>query len=140
MLPGLLAIPLALIGPLAALVLAVRAFKRRAWRFYRNFAMASVLSSLFTLLVVLYVIFLGRSGGFLEGASRMRLGVCCGGLPIFSLTVVIVSSVLGTILIGRRTDEGRPEATVGQPMLVVFAVLLLTLLAVALVVIEVHGA
>jgi hypothetical protein len=139
MIPGALAIPLSLLPPAAALGFAIRAFKRRSWRTYRNFAMASTLSSLFTLVVILYVVFLGRSGGMHEAMGRMRLGLCCGGIPIFTLTVTLISLALGMLLIGRRTDDGRPEPTVGRPMLAVFSVLLLTLLGVATVIIEIRG-
>ena len=101
--------------------------------------MASSLSSLFCLVVVGYVIFLGRGSGFHGGLMRMRLGLGYGGVQIFSFAVVSISAALGTILIGRRTDEERADAPVGRPMLAVFAVLLATLLAVSLVIIEMEG-
>ena len=139
MLPGPFAVILALVGPLAALLLAVQAFKRRSWRTYRNFATASSLSSLFCLVVVAYVIFLGRGTGFHGGLVRMRLGLACGGIQIFIFAVVSLSAAIGTALVGRRTDEERSETPVGKPMQVVFSVLLLTLLTIALVVIEIQG-
>lgn len=139
MLPGSIAVFLALFGPLGALLLALHAFRRRSWRTYRNLAMASCLSSLFCLVVVGYVIFLGRGAGFHGGLMRLRLGLGYGGIQIFTFAVVSISAALGTVLIGRRTDEERADAPVGRPMMAVFAVLLVTVLAVSLIVIEMEG-
>jgi hypothetical protein len=139
MLPGPIAVLLAVFGPAGALILSLRAFRRRSWRTYRNLAMASSLSSLFCLVVVAYVIFLGRGGGFHGGLMRLRLGLAYGGIQIFTFAVVSISAALGTVLIGRRTDEERADAPVGRPMLAVFSVLLMTLLTVSLIVIETEG-
>jgi len=139
MLPGPIAVILALVGPAVALLLAIQAFKRRSWRTYRNFATASSLSSLFCLVVIAYVIFLGRGTGFQGGLVRMKLGLNYGGIQIFILAVVTLSAAIGTALVGRRTDEDRAEAPVGRPMQAVFSIVLLALLMIALVVIEVQG-
>ena len=139
MIPGPLAVVLGLLPPLGALAAAMRAFRRRAWHAYRTYALASCLSSLFTIVVIGYVVFLGRSGGVDEGFARMRFGLCCGGLQIFTLGTALMAGIFASVLIKRRNDDGRPGVAAGRPMLAVFSVFLLVLLAVFLVIVDLKG-
>lgn len=139
MIPGFIAVPLAIAAPVIAIAFAIQAFKRRSWRAYRILATASSVSSLFTLVVIGYVAFFGRSEELGEAMTRMRLGLCYGGLPAFTATVALMTAGLGAALIRRRTDEGRPEATVGRPMQAVISVMLIALLTLALTFVAIQG-
>jgi hypothetical protein len=139
MIPGPLAILLGLAAPLLALGLAMRAFRRRAWHLYRAYSMASCISSLFTIIVISYVAFLGRSGVVDQGFARMHFGISCGGLQIFTAGTMVVAAILASALIKRRIDDSRSETPAGRPMLAVFSVFLLVLLGVALVTVHLKG-
>ena len=128
------AVLLTLASPAMAAGVAFYAFKRKAWRSYRISARASCFSSAFCLAVIGYVLFLGRGATLEVRASRVALGMAYGGVPVLALVVALAASVIGAILTVRRTDDERAAAPqVGQPMLAVFAILLLAFLAVALV-------
>ena len=139
MLPGPVAVLLGIAPPLIALLLACRLFRERAWSQYRAVALASSLSSLFTVIVITYVVFLGRADGVEQGFSQMKFGLQTGALQIFTMATAVVVWIFAASMKRGRTQEARGDASPGRPMHVVFSLLLLVLLGVALVAVNMQG-